>query len=74
MGAVTPNAFECKHGAVTPKDVLDALPESQEAVARHKCAACAYRAGQQSVVEWLEGDGVRPPGILELLEAVEADQ
>jgi hypothetical protein len=32
-------------GKRAPKDVIDALPESQAGKGRHKCAVCAYHAG-----------------------------
>jgi hypothetical protein len=31
-----------------PKDVMDALPESQAGKGRHKCAVCAYIAGYEA--------------------------
>jgi hypothetical protein len=40
---------ECTYmGKRAPKDVIDALPESQAGKGRHKCAVCAYHAGFES--------------------------
>lgn len=44
-GAPTGNA-ECTYTQRrAPKDVIDALPESQAGTGRHKCAVCAYHEG-----------------------------
>jgi hypothetical protein len=37
----------CKHGKSAPRDLIEALPESQAGAGRHKCAECAYEAGRR---------------------------
>jgi len=37
---------ECTYtGQRAPTDIIDALPESQAGMGRHKCAVCAYNSG-----------------------------
>lgn len=45
--SITPGGnAECTYrGKRAPKEVIDALPESQAGKGRHKCAVCAYHAG-----------------------------
>lgn len=35
----------CPHEKFAPLGAIEALPESQAGVGRHKCAICAYHAG-----------------------------
>jgi hypothetical protein len=36
---------ECRHGSAVPLHALEELPESQGGIGRHRCVACAFKAG-----------------------------
>lgn len=58
--AVTPGGnAECTYtDRRAPKEVIDALPESQAGVGRHKCAVCAHHGGFEQARAELVGKQV----------------
>jgi len=39
------DAYNCKHGSLAPKRLLQALSDSQGGPSRHKCVTCAFKLG-----------------------------
>lgn len=54
------SAYTCKHGATAPQDALDALPESQAGVGRHRCTTCAVQYGKRWMLEQIAKRGHVP--------------